>query len=128
MPVSGPSRNRLARAGHTFLVEKYYFDRLYTDIIAGAIKGPIARASYWVNQKVIDGVVNGVGAGGVASGRFIYDKIDQVVIDGSIEGSGLAAQGSGQGLRKMQTGRVQQYGTLFFAGAALIAGIFIVVI
>jgi NADH-quinone oxidoreductase subunit L len=121
-------RNRLARAGHTFLVEKYYFDRLYTDIIAGAIKGPIARASYWVNQKVIDGVVNGVGAGGVASGRFIYDKIDQVVIDGSIEGSGLAAQGSGQGLRKMQTGRVQQYGTLFFAGAALIAGIFIVVI
>jgi NADH-quinone oxidoreductase subunit L len=121
-------RNRLARAGHRFLVEKYYFDRLYTDIIAGGIKGPIAKASYWVNQHIIDGVLNGAAAGSVGAGRFVYSKIDQAVIDGSIEGSGLAAQGGGQGLRKIQTGRVQQYGTLFFAGAALFAGILIVVI
>ncbi|MFZ6005872.1 MAG: NADH-quinone oxidoreductase subunit L [Actinomycetota bacterium] len=121
-------RNKLARAGHTVLVEKYYFDRLYTDIIVGAVKGPIARAAYWFNQKVLDGIVDGAGTSAVVGGRWVYDKIDQAVIDGAVNGSGAAAEGSGQGLRQMQTGRVQQYAALLFAGAALLAGIFIVVI
>ena len=49
-------RNRVARAGHTVLVQKYYLDWLYTDVIVAAVKGPIARGAYWFNQKVIDGV------------------------------------------------------------------------
>jgi NADH-quinone oxidoreductase subunit L len=121
-------RNALARAGHRTLVEKYYFDRLYTDIIVGAVKGPIARAAYWFNQKVLDGVVDGVGTGAARSGRFVYDKIDQAVIDGAVNGSGAAAEGSGQGLRHIQTGRVQEYAALLFAAAALLAGVFIIVI
>ncbi|MEX2294484.1 MAG: NADH-quinone oxidoreductase subunit L [Acidimicrobiales bacterium] len=121
-------RSKVARAGHRVLVEKYYLDRLYTDIIVGSVKGPIAKAAYWLNQKGLDGVVNGAGAGAVAGGRWIYDHIDQGVIDGAVNGSGAAAEGSGQGLRQMQTGRVQQYAALLFAGAALLAGIFIVII
>jgi len=121
-------RSKVARAGHRVLVEKYYLDRLYTDIIVGSVKGPIAKAVYWFNQKGIDGVVNAAGTGAVIGGRWIYDHIDQDVIDGVVNGSGAAAEGSGQGLRKMQTGRVQQYAALLFAGAALLAGIFIVVI
>ena len=39
-------RSRLASAGHTLLAKKYYLDHLYTGIIAGGIKGPIARAAY----------------------------------------------------------------------------------
>ena len=122
------ARSKLARAGHRALVEKYYLDRLYTDIIVGSVKGPIAKAAYWFNQKAIDGVANGLGAGAAAGGRWVYDHIDQGVIDGAVNGSGAAAEGSGQGLRKLQTGRVQEYAALFFAGAALIAGIFIVII
>ncbi|HEX4867673.1 MAG TPA: NADH-quinone oxidoreductase subunit L [Acidimicrobiales bacterium] len=121
-------RNRLARAGHTFLVEKYYFDRLYTDVIAGSVKGPIARAANWVNQNVLDGVVNGVGKLGVGTGRFVYERIDQGIVDTIVNGSGAAAEGSGQGLRQIQTGRVQQYAALLFAGAAVLAAVFIVVI
>ncbi|MET0727683.1 MAG: proton-conducting transporter membrane subunit, partial [Acidimicrobiales bacterium] len=121
-------RSRLARAGHTALLEKYYFDHLYSGIIAGSVKGPIAKAAYWFNQKVLDGVVDGVGAAGVASGKFVYDKIDQGVVDTLVNGSGAAAGGSGQGLRRIQTGRVQQYGALLFAGAALLAGVFFIVI
>ena len=34
------------------LVNKYYLDWLYTDVIVGAVKGPIARAAYWFNQNV----------------------------------------------------------------------------
>jgi NADH-quinone oxidoreductase subunit L len=121
-------RNKLARAGHTLLVEKYYFDRLYTDVIVGSVKGPIAKAAYWFNQKGIDGVVNTAGAVAVKSGRFVYEKIDQGVVDGLVNASGAAAEGSGQGLRHIQTGRVQQYGALLFAGAAILAAVFIVVI
>jgi NADH-quinone oxidoreductase subunit L len=122
-------RNKVARAGHTALVNKYYLDKLYTDVIVGAVKGPIARAAYWFNQKGIDGVINGAGTTAVKSGRWVYDKIDQGVIDGAVNGSGVAAGGTGGGLRTvMQTGRVQQYAALLFFGAAALAAIFIIVI
>jgi NADH-quinone oxidoreductase subunit L len=121
-------RNRLARAGHTFLVNKYYFDHLYTGVIAGGVKGPIARATDWFNSRGLDGVVNGVGRGAVSSGRFVYDTIDQKIVDGAVNGSGLAAEGGGQVFRVMQTGKVQQYGAILFAAAVVLAGIFIAVI
>jgi NADH-quinone oxidoreductase subunit L len=121
-------RNKVARFGHHVLVEKYYFDWLYTGVIAGGVKGPIARAVYWFNQKAIDGTVNGAATTAVHAGRFVYDKIDQGVVDTIVNGSGAAAEGSGQGLRQIQTGRVQQYAALLFAGAAILAVIFIIVI
>jgi NADH-quinone oxidoreductase subunit L len=121
-------RNALARAGRRFLVEKYYFDRLYTDIVVGAVKGPIARAAYWFNQRAIDGVVNAAGIGSARAGRWVYDKIDQGVVDGAINGSGAAAEGGGQLFRRIQTGKVQQYGSLLFGAAALLAGLFIVIL
>jgi NADH-quinone oxidoreductase subunit L len=121
-------RSRLAKAGHTVLVEKYGFDRLYSGIIANGVKGPIAKGVYWFNQKGLDGVVNGAGATAVQAGRFVYDKIDQGVVDTIVNGAGAGAEGSGQGLRHMQTGRVQQYAALLFAGAAILAVIFIIVI
>ncbi len=121
-------RNKLARAGLRTLENKYYLDWLYTDVIVGAVKGPIARAAYWFNQRAIDGVVNGAAQSAVRGGRWVYDKIDQGVIDGAINGSGAGAEGSGQVLRQMQTGRVQQYAALLFASAALFAGILIIVI
>jgi NADH-quinone oxidoreductase subunit L len=121
-------RSRLARAGHTVLVNKYYFDHLYTGIIAGSVKGPIARAANWFNAKGLDGVVNGAGRGAVAGGRFVYDQIDQKVVDGAVNGSGFAAEGGGQVFRQMQTGKVQQYAALLFTAAVVLAGVFIVVI
>ncbi|HUP68711.1 MAG TPA: NADH-quinone oxidoreductase subunit L [Acidimicrobiales bacterium] len=121
-------RNKVARVGPTILVEKYGFDRLYTGIIANGVKGPVARGAYWFNQKGIDGVINGAGATAVKTGRLVYDKIDQGLVDTIVNGSGAAAEGSGQGLRHMQTGRVQQYAAFLFAGAAILAAIFIIVI
>ena len=121
-------RSRLARGGHRVLVNKYYFDWLYTDVIVRAIKGPIARAAYWFNQNVIDGVVDGAGSSSVKAGRFVYDTIDQGIVDNIVDGSGAAAEGSGQGLRRIQTGRVQQYAALLFAATAVFAGVLIIVI
>ena len=105
-----------------------FVDWLYTDVVVAAVKGPIARAAYWFNQKGIDGVIDGAGTTAVRGGRFVYDKIDQGVVDTLVNGSGAAAEGSGQGLRQIQTGRVQQYAALLFAATAVLAGIFIIVI
>jgi len=118
-------RSRVVRSGHTLLVNKYYFDHLYTGIIATGTSGPIARAADWFNQNVIDGVVNGVGAGSQLVARWTYRYVDQDAIDGAINGSGAGAEGSGQLLRKLQSGRVQQYGALLFGGAVLLAGVLV---
>ncbi|HUW03163.1 MAG TPA: NADH-quinone oxidoreductase subunit L [Acidimicrobiales bacterium] len=121
-------RNKLARAGHTLLVNKYYFDVLYTDVIAGSVKGPIARAANWFNQNVLDGIVNGAGIGARKSGEWVYRNIDQGIVDTIVNGSGATAEGTGEVFRQVQTGKVQQYGVLLFAATAVLAGIFIIVI
>ncbi|MGE3622062.1 MAG: NADH-quinone oxidoreductase subunit L, partial [Acidimicrobiia bacterium] len=121
-------RNRLARTGLRVLENKYYFDRLYTDVIAAGFKRPIARGVDWFNQKVLDGVVNGAGLAAVLGGRWLYRRVDQGVIDGAVNGAGQVADGTGGIFRQMQTGRVQQYGALLFAGAAILAGLLIAVV
>jgi NADH-quinone oxidoreductase subunit L len=118
-------RNGVAKAGHTLLVEKYYFDHLYTGVIAGGVKGPVARGAYWFNQNVLDGIVNGVASGVTAIGRFTYKYIDQGVVDGTVNGSGAVSETLGQAFRQLQTGKVQQYGALLFGGAVVLAGIFV---
>jgi NADH-quinone oxidoreductase subunit L len=121
-------RNPLARAGYTTLVNKYYFDHLYTDVIAAGTKGPVARWVNWVNQNVIDAVVNGAGRLATVTGRWVYTHVDQQVVDGAVNGSASAAQSGGQVFRQLTSGKVQQYGALLFAAAALFAGVFIVLI
>jgi NADH-quinone oxidoreductase subunit L len=119
-------RSAVARAGFTLLENKYYFDRLYTDVIAGGTKGPLARAVYWINQNVLDGIVNGVGRGWTAIGRFVYAHVDQRVVDGAIVSSARAANNSGQALRHITSGKVQQYAALLFGAAAVFAGAIII--
>ncbi len=127
--ADGPtSRIGLARAGHTVLVNKYYLDHLYTDVVAGGTKGPVADAVYWTNQHVLDGLVNAVGKSAVVAGQLVYTYADQMVVDGLVNASGKMSDASGEELRKIQTGKVQQYAALLFLGATLLAGIFILVI
>jgi NADH-quinone oxidoreductase subunit L len=118
-------RFRLAHAGHTLLVNKYYFDHLYTGVIAAGTSGPIARAANWINQNVIDGVVNGAGIASQKVAGFMYGRVDQKMVDGVVNGSGAGAEGSGQILRRIQTGKVQQYGALLFGGAVILAGVLV---
>jgi NADH-quinone oxidoreductase subunit L len=108
------------QAGHRILVHKYYLDDLFLAIIRG-IQYPIARAAYWVNQHVLDGVINGVGKGAQAGAHLIYDVVDQRVIDGAVNGAGFGAEEGGSILRDVQTGRVQQYAALLFGASALFA-------
>jgi len=120
-------RNKLLGAGHSFLVNKYYLDHLYEKVIVRAIAYPIARGAYWVNQKVLDGIVNGTGISVRNTSRWVYRNVDQRVVDGAVNGSGAAAQGAGSALRPVQSGKVSQYGALLF-GAAAIGALVLVII
>ncbi len=110
----------LLAAAHRVVVRKYYLDDLFLGIIR-AIQYPIARAAYWTNQHILDGVVNGVGRGATRSARVVYDVIDQRVIDGAVNGAGLSAEEGGSILRYLQTGRVQQYAAMLFGAVAVLA-------
>jgi NADH-quinone oxidoreductase subunit L len=115
-----------ARAGYAFLANKYYLDALY-GVIIKAVAYPISKAAYWVNQHVLDGIVNGAGIGGRKTGEWVYRNIDQRVVDGAVNGSGAAARGSGGALRPLQSGKVNQYGALLFGAAAVVALVLVIV-
>ncbi len=120
-PRGAAEKSGLVRTGYKVLVNKYYLDNLYIDGIVRSIQYPIAKAAYWINQKVIDGVVNGVGIGTRQTAQVVYDVIDQKVIDGAVNGAGFSAEEGGIVLRRTQTGRVQTYAAVLFGASALIA-------
>jgi NADH-quinone oxidoreductase subunit L len=121
-------RNPVLGAGHRFLVNKYYLDALYENVIVKAVAHPISQAAYWVNQHVLDGVVNGAGKTGRRTGEWIYKYVDQGAIDGlAVNGSGRAARGTGGALRPLQSGKVNQYGALLFGAAAIGALVLVIV-
>src|SRR6266480_6740721 len=81
-------------------VNKYYVDDLYQLVFArGGVL--LAEAFWWFDAKVIDGAVNG---------------------------AATLAQGIGRGLRRSQTGRVENYGLGMAAGLILILILYVVVI
>ncbi len=114
-------RNKLAHAGYTFLENKYYLDVLYENVIVASIKGGMANAAYWVNQHVIDGVVNGAARGARVAGKFTYEKLDQRGVDGAVNGVAEITGESGGLLRYLQSGRVQRYALLLFGAVGLLS-------
>ena len=62
------------------------------------------------------------GAGGRLLGRFRLDDLD-----GAVNLSGVIAEESGEALRPVQSGKVNQYGALLF-GAAAVGAIVLVII
>lgn len=128
LPDGLTTKSGLLRTGHKVLVEKYYLDHLYTNIIAGGIKGPIAKAAYWFNQHVLDEAVDVVGRSSVQLGNGVYNHFDQKVVDGAVNATGLVSNEVGTELRKLQNGKIQQYAVYLFAGAAVLAGVLVFVI
>jgi NADH-quinone oxidoreductase subunit L len=122
LPQGLSERNALAGAGKRFLVNKYYLDFLYEKIIVGGIKGPIAAGAYWFNQHVIDNVLNYAGKGTQVVGRFTYTYLDQKGVDGLVNGIGAITDDSGVEARKLQTGRLQFYALMLVVAVVIFAG------
>ena len=124
-PVRGlTQRNPAARAGYTFLENKYYLDDLYLKGIVRPIQYPIARAAYASNQRIIDGIVNGSAIGTLWLSRPTYDILDQRVIDFAVNGAAGLTGYSGGLLRYIQSGNVQRYAAVLIAGIVIFVALF----
>jgi NADH-quinone oxidoreductase subunit L len=121
------TKNRVVHRAHWVLVNKYGLDSLYENVIVRAVAHPIAKAAYWVNQNIIDGIVNGAGKAGKQTGEMVYRYIDQGLVDRAVNASGTVASESGHAAQTMQSGKVNQYGALLF-GAAAVGAIVLILI
>jgi len=107
---------------YPLLSAKYYLDDVALGMV-GFIKGPLANAVEWINTWVIDRVVNTVGFGTKALGAVVYNSLDQKGIDLAINATAAGSGAVGGMLRKLQTGKIQQYAGALVAGAvALVIG------
>jgi len=93
-----------ARPGLSFLyrasLNKWWFDELY-HLLFIVIGGRIAQAFWWFDREVVDGTVNGIGSTTVVTGRNI---------------------------RRVQTGRVQNYALGIALGLIVMAGSYLLLI
>ncbi|MEK0414795.1 MAG: NADH-quinone oxidoreductase subunit [Actinomycetota bacterium] len=119
-------RNGLARAGYRLLANKYYLDDLYERGIVSNVAGPISRAAYWFNQKVLDGILHGVASVARRVAIVVYRDIDQRIVDGTVNASADVTKSAGVTVQPIQSGRVGHYGALLFATAAVAALVFVI--
>ena len=119
-------RNAVARAGYRLLANKYYLDDLYERGVVSNVAGPISRAAYWFNQKVLDGVLHGVASIARRVALVVYRDIDQRLVDGTVNASADVTKSAGATVQPIQSGRVGHYGALLFATAAVAALVFVI--
>nr|WP_290667939.1 NADH-quinone oxidoreductase subunit L [Ardenticatena sp.] len=106
------------------LENKYYVDEIYSALV---VRPVVAFADFlfkFDDAWIIDPIVNGVGR----FGRFIADVgrlIDVYVVDGTVNLVGFMADELSAGLRRLQTGRVQNYLVILLAGVLALAGLFL---
>jgi len=100
--VRADDLRRVFGPAHTLVANKYYVDDLYEDVIVrrGAISF-VAALAQWFDTNIVDGVVNG---------------------------SASITRRAGDGLRWVQSGSVQAYGSVGFAGLMVAAILMLVLI
>jgi NADH:ubiquinone oxidoreductase subunit 5 (subunit L)/multisubunit Na+/H+ antiporter MnhA subunit len=90
-------RNSVTRALYTASLNKWWFDDL-NHLLFYRFGGSVAGAVMWFDVRVIDGIVNGTGS---------------------------VTQSVGDGVRHIQTGRVQNYALGIAVGLVVMAALFI---
>ncbi len=92
--------NAATRFLYRATLNKWWFDDL-NDLLFIRIGGRVAAFLWWFDRTIVDGAVNGVGA---------------------------VTRDAGMGLRRIQTGRVQNYALGIAIGLLLMAGSFLVIV
>jgi NADH-quinone oxidoreductase subunit L len=103
----------------TALVNKYWLDDLGYRFIVVPIRDRWSAWATWTSNVLIDGVVGGVGRATKALAVATYD-IDQRVIDGGVNGAALSAAWWSDRLRRLQSGDVQRYAGALVAGVVVL--------
>ncbi|MDQ3974164.1 MAG: NADH-quinone oxidoreductase subunit L [Actinomycetota bacterium] len=118
-----PERDPMLRLGAVsrVLVNRYYLDALYHNLIVRPLRDTVAAAAYWLNDHVIDRIVYlaGVSTARVADVTYAYG--DQKGIDGAVNGVGVSANWTGGLVKFVQSGNVQLYAGAMFTGVVVLA-------
>jgi NADH-quinone oxidoreductase subunit L len=86
---------------------KYYVDEVYAATVV-RLTLAASRVSALFDRNVVDAAVNLAGRlGKVVSD--VSERLDRTVVDGAVNLTGIVTMESSRGLRRIQTGRVQQY-------------------
>ena len=109
---------------YRFVENRYYLDHLYLRGIVKPVQYRLSKAANWINQRVLDGAVNGTAAGTLATARGTYRVLDQQVVDFAVNGAAGLTGLSGGILRYVQSGNVQRYAAVLFAAIAIFVALF----
>jgi NADH-quinone oxidoreductase subunit L len=86
---------------------KYYVDEIY-DATVVRFTLVLSKALYWIDQNVIDRLVNFMGWVG-RSVAYLDSAFDKHVVDGAVNGLADLIMNGGRTLRRVQTGHIQAY-------------------
>lgn len=104
------------------LARGFLIDELYSAVLLRPFAW-FARLLRTIDRVVIDGLVHGIGAGGLLAGRALA-LFDRRSIDGAVDAVGDSVVRAGDGTRRIQTGNVQTYLMLLVAGIIVIVVVF----
>ena len=108
-----------------FVQRGYEMDRLYNVLFIRPAKWlSEVFSSLWLDKKLIDGSLHGIAKAVLGTGRAARRFIDVPVINGGADLTGRGIKQSGAGLKRTQTGQVQQY--VVFSLIALSLAVFFV--
>jgi NADH-quinone oxidoreductase subunit L len=109
---------------HRALENKYWVDELYNKTAIGGTIA-LAKALWWIDANIIDGLVNGVRHLTVIGFGHGSNLIDRYVVDGAVNGVAAGARGGSMLLRRMQSGLVQNYALVMGGGIILITLVYL---
>jgi NADH-quinone oxidoreductase subunit L len=103
--------------------ERFYFDEFYWKSLVEPLF-VATRSSYWVDQRIVDALVNGAGSVTVLLSK-VHRLFDVYIVDGIVNLVGWTTKRSGYLLRYAQSGLVQRYVMALFVGAILLMWLFL---
>jgi NADH-quinone oxidoreductase subunit L len=97
---------------------KFWFDELYREVV---LRPAYAAASLFalVDAKGVDGLVNAVGRGGIAT-SVASGLHDAIVVDGAVNDVGAVCQAGGAAVSRTQSGRIRFYLSLSVGAVAVV--------
>lgn len=103
---------------YTILLNKYWIDEIYSSVIIKPFLR-LTKLSFSFDFWIVDGLVN-LSATLVVIISRIKGLIDQYIVDGIVNLVGAIVRGLGLGIRRLQSGFVQNYLLLIFTGIIII--------
>ena len=99
---------------YSLLRNKYYFDEFYGASVIKGVLG-LSRASAKFDDKIVDGAVNGTAKVGLYISR-LSRWFDDNIVDGAVDGTAFISDLLGSRLRRIQTGKIENYVTFLIVG------------